>query len=107
MLKNSHEHTPPKSLITYVLKRTIESCVGWFSFICGLVHRGGEFDSCMPVVALGDGGFGVMLGVLGTGVLVGGVGVDVIAGGGVCGVSSSSEVRAGLPSPDSLINKSI
>jgi hypothetical protein len=66
------------------------------------VHSGGELESC--VVFLGDIGCGVDFGVAGRGVLGGGVGTRGI-GGGVCGVSISSEVRAGLPRPDSLSNK--
>lgn len=47
----------------------------------------GAMDLTVPIV--------IVLGVLGTG------GMGII-GGGVCGESISSEVRAGLPSPDSL-----
>lgn len=69
------------------------------------MQSGGEFDSC-GISTFGEGGSGAILGVLGTGVFVAGDGGAIMAGGGVCGVSSSSEVRAGLPSPDSLTKKS-
>lgn len=66
------------------------------------MQRGGEFDSCIEVdIIFGEGGCGdVVFGVLGVGVL--GAGAAGVTGGGVCGLRNSSDVRAGLPRPDSL-----
>lgn len=96
---------------SYVLNRAIDSWVGCISLAGGLVHSGGEKESCVTVdETFGDNG-GTFLGVDGTGTLfVGLEGAGEIKegtvaedlGGGVCGVSNSSDVRAGLPKPDSL-----
>lgn len=102
----THTNTPTEEFHAYVLKRTIESCEGWCSLAGGLVQSGGEWDSC-GMSTFGEGGSGAILGVVWTGVLVAGEEGVMMDGGGVCGVSSSSEVRAGLPSPDSLDGKRI
>lgn len=45
--------------MTHVLKRAMESCVGKWSFDSGLVHSGGEFDSCAAGDTFGATCFGV------------------------------------------------
>lgn len=85
-------------LNTYVLNLAIDSRFVWSFTTGGLVQSGGELLSWM------DGTFDGWGDVLADRRDI----LDAEGGipeGGVWGVSNSSEFRAGLPNPDSLLNK--